>query len=199
MKKFFNRIRDFLYSSYLGDGEKIIFVIHRHIFLQMGDFAKILFFGLAIPLFMWWLFPGTVVVALTWFLIGSIRFVYEFFDWYYDVWLVTNVSIVEIMWQGFFQKSSSRIEYHIIQGIGYEIKGFMRTIFNYGDLTLEKFTGNASVFNGALWPKRKVEMLGAAQEEFVKHKNYRDHHALQNLLSDLLQQHVVEYGIEKDL
>lgn len=193
-----NRIRDFLYRSYLGDGEKIIFVIHRHIFLQMTDFFKIIFFGLLLPVFVWWLFPQVAVITTVWIFIGVIRFIYEFFDWYYDVWLVTNVSIIEIMWEGFFQKSSARIEYHIVQGMGYEVKGFIRTIFNYGDITIEKFTGTPSVFKGALWPKRKIERLGAAQEEFVKHKNYRDHHALQNLLADLLQQHVVEYGIEKD-
>lgn len=193
-----NRIRDFLYRSYLGEGEKILFVIHRHIFLQMKDFAKILFFGLIVPTFILWLFPQTLLFSAIWIAIGLIRFGYEFLDWYYDVWLVTNVSIIEIMWQGFFEKSSARIEYHIVQGVGYEIKGFIRTIFNYGDITLDKFTGNPSIFKGALRPKKKVERIGAAQEEFVKHKNYRDHHALQNLLADLMQQHVVEYGMEKD-
>lgn len=198
MINFLNKVRAFLYRSYLGDGEKIIFVIHRHIFLQMGDFAKILFFGIAIPLFLWWLFPEIFLITALWLLIGVVRFVYEFFDWYYDAWLVTNVSIIEIMWQGFFEKSSARIEYHIVQGIGYEIKGIFRTIFNYGDITLDKFAGHSSVFKGAVRPKKKVELLGAAQEEFVKNKNYKDHNALQNLIADLLQQHVLEYGIEKD-
>ncbi len=192
------KIRDFLFKNYLGDGEKISFVIHRHLFMQLGDFAKITFFGLIVPLFVMWLFPKTIVITGVWFLVGVVRFIYEFFDWYYDAWLVTDVSIIAITWQGFFEKSSARIEYHIIQGIGYEVKGIVRTIFNYGDITLEKFTGNASVFNGAVRPKKKVEQLGAAQEQFVKHKNFRDHHALQSLLTDLMHQHVVEYGIDKD-
>ncbi|PJC36540.1 hypothetical protein CO046_05180 [Candidatus Peregrinibacteria bacterium CG_4_9_14_0_2_um_filter_53_11] len=188
-------IRDFLFRSYLGDGEKIIFVIHRHVFMQAKDFMKIMFFGLLIPAFLWWLFPPFGAVAGIWLGLGLIRFIYEFFDWYYDVWLVTNVSITEIVWQGFFEKSSARIEYHIIQGIGYEVKGFVRTIFNYGTITLDKFTGNSSVFDGAMNPKRKAELLTQAQDEFVKNKSFRDHHALQNLISDLLQQHVSEHGV----
>ena len=191
-------IRDFLYKSYLGEGEKIQFVIHRHIFMQMKDFFRVVFFGIFLPLFGWWLFPQILLFAAAWFAIGTLRFLFEFLDWYYDVWLVTNVSIIEIMWQGFFKKSSARIEYHTIQGIGYEVNGLARTIFNYGTVALEKFAGVGSVFDGAVNPKRKAEMLTKAQEEFVTNKSFRDHRALQGILTDLLQHHVVQHGVPEE-
>ena len=192
------KLRDFFYKGYLGDGEKIVFVIHRHIFMQGKDFLRIIFFGLFLPLFFWWLFPQITFFAAAWLAMGIARFFYEFLDWYYDVWLVTNVSVIEIMWQGFFEKSSSRIEYHTIQGIGYEVKGLTRTLFNYGTVTLEKFAGGASVFDGALKPKKKSEMLSRAQEDFVTNKSFRDHHALQGILTDLLQRHVVDHGLPEE-
>lgn len=188
-------IRDFLYRGYLAEGEKVQFVIHRHLFMQYKDFLKIIFFGIFLPLFGWWLFPQIAIFAALWLAIGLLRFVYEFFDWYYDVWLITNQAIVEIMWEGFFKKSSLRIEYHTIQGIGYEVKGLARTIFNYGTVALEKFTGNASVFDGAVNPRRKAEMLTKAQEDFVTNKSFRDHRALQGILTDMLQRHIVENGL----
>ncbi|MBI2453768.1 hypothetical protein HYV58_01160 [Candidatus Peregrinibacteria bacterium] len=188
-------MRDFFYRSYLGDGEKIQFVIYRHIFMQAKDFLKIGFFGLFIPIFAWWLFPKLLIFSALWLAVGIIRFVYEFFDWYYDAWLVTNASIIEIMWEGFFKKSSARIEYHTIQGIGYEVQGLMRTIFNYGSVTLDKFAGAINVFDGAVNPKKKAEMLTRAQEAFVSNKSFRDHRTLQGLLTDLLQRHVVEHGV----
>lgn len=190
-------MRDFLYKSYLADGEKIQFVIHRHIFMAFKHFSQIFFFGIFIPFVAWWLFPQIAIFAAVWLGIGALRFIYEFFDWYYDVWLITNASIVEIMWQGFFNKSSARIEYHTIQGIGYDVSGFMRTIFNYGTVTLEKFAGAASVFDGAANPKRKAEMLTRAQEDFITNKSFRDHRALQGILTDMLQKHIVENGIEE--
>ncbi len=191
-------MRDFLYKSYLAEGEEIQFVIHRHFFMQMKDFFRIIFFGILIPLLGWWLFPQIQLFSIVWLSIGVVRFVYEFFDWYYDAWLVTNASIVEIMWNGFFDKSSSRIEYHIISGIGYEVKGLARTLFNYGTIALDKFAGNASVFDGAVSPKRKAEMLTAAQEKFVTNKSFRDHRALQGVLTDLLQHHIAEHGIPEE-
>ncbi len=191
-------LRDYLYGSYLAEGEKIQFVIHRHIFMQCKDFFRIGFFGIFLPLFGWWLFPKIMLFAAVWLSIGVLRFGYEFFDWYYDVWLVTNASIVEIMWKGFFEKSSARIEYHIIQGIGYEVKGFWRTLFNFGTVALDKFAGVASVFDGAVNPKKKVEMLTQAQEQFVTNKSFRDHRALQGILTDLLQRHVVEHGVPQE-
>lgn len=191
-------IRDFLYRSYLGEGEQIIFVIHRHIVMEMKNFLKVLFFGAFIPVFAWWIFPKITIFAIAWLSIGLLRFLYEFFDWYYDVWLVTSVSIVEIMWRGFFDKSSARIEYHTIQGIGYEVKGFMQTIFNYGTITLDKYTGIASVFDGAIGPRKKAEMLTKVQEDFITNKSFRDHRALQGILTDLLQKHIVDHGLPEE-
>lgn len=190
-------IRDYLFKTYLAEGEKIQFVIHKHIFLEAKNFSRVFFFGIFIPLFVWWLFPQIMLFAVAWLAIGTIRFVYEFFDWYYDVWLVTNASIIEILWKGFFDKSSSRIEYHTIQGIGYEVKGFLPTLFNYGIIALEKYTGNPSVFSGAVNPKKKAEILTQAQEQFVTDKSFRDHRALQGILTDLLQSHIVEHGVPK--
>lgn len=191
-------IRDFLYRGYLAEGEKIKFVIHRHLFMQSKSFFKVFFFGVFIPVFFWWLFPQIALFAAIWLAIGVLRFTYEFFDWYYDVWLVTDASIVEIMWEGFFKKSSARIEYHIIQGIGYEVKGFGRTIFNYGTIALDKFTGGQSIFDGAVSPRKKAEMLTKAQEDFITSKNFRDHRALQGILTDMLQRHIVEHGVTEE-
>ena len=191
-------MRDFLYKSYLADGEQIQFILHRHVFLQAKHFFQIFIFGIFIPLTAWWLFPQIMLFAVPWLVIGFARLVYEFFDWYYDAWLVTNASIVEIMWEGFFKKSSARIEYHTIQGIGYEVSGALRTIFNYGTVSLEKFAGNASVFDGAVNPKKKAEMLTKAQDQFVTNKSFRDHRALQGILTDMLQRHVVENGLPQE-
>lgn len=189
------RMAYYLYKGYLNGDEEIQFVIHRHLFLQVKHFLVIFLFGIALPSFAWWLFPEIMLFAVVWLAIGVARFLYEFFDWYYDVWLVTNQSIVEIMWKGFFDKSSARIEYHTIQGIGYEVNGLLRTIFNFGDIALEKYAGSTSVFAGAVSPKRKTERLTKAQEKFVTNKNFRDHRALQSILTDLLQQHVVQQGV----
>lgn len=191
-------IRDYFYRGYLGDGEKIEMVMHRHLFVELKNFLKVGFFGLFLPLFTWWLFPQIALFVGAWLTIGIGRFLFEFFDWYYDVWLVTNISIVEIAWQGFFEKSSSRIEYHTIQGIGYEVKGFWQTIGNYGSVVLEKFSAGPAVFEGAVSPKKKSELLTHYQEKFVANKSFRDHNALQSVLADLIQRHVVEHGLPQE-
>jgi hypothetical protein len=191
-------MRDYLYKGYLGDGEKILFVIHRHILLDFMQFVKVFFFGVFVPAFFWWLFPKSVLFTSIWLGLGTFRFAFEFLDWYYDAWLVTNVSVVEVMWKGFFDKSSTRIEYHIIQAIGYEVKGFGSTLLGCGSLTLDKFTGTMSVFEGAINPKKKSEMLIRAQEEYVRNKSFRDHRTLQGILSDLLQRHVAENGLAEE-
>jgi len=184
-----------MYRNYLAAGEEIQFVVRRHILVESTTLAKLGFFGIFLPLFFWWLFPQVALFVAVWLTIGAFRFSYEILDWYYDVWLVTNQSIIEIFWQGFFQKMSQRIEYHIIQGIGYEVNGVLPTVFNYGNLQIEKFTGNPSIFKAAWRPKINADLLTKAQNDFVNNKSFRDHRALQGILTDMLQQHVVQNGI----
>lgn len=193
--KLSKRIRNYFYGSYLEQEEKIKFVIRPHIFLEAKNFSKIGFFGILIPLIAWWLFPEVAIVAIPWMAIGAFRFVYEFFDWYYDAWVVTNLGIIQIMWQGFFDKTSSRTAYHIILMIGYEVHGFAATFFNYGTINMEAATGIHAKFEGAFRPKKKVEMLTRAKEEHDMSKSFRDHRALQTVLTDMLQQHVAEHGL----
>lgn len=191
------KIWKLFFKSYLESKEKIFFVVHKHPILHIKNFAIIIFFGLFIPFALWFLFPQTLLFVSIWGAIGFARLIFEFVVWYYEVWLITNISIIDIDWDGLFEKSSTRVEYHHVETISYEIKGFLATIFNYGDLIIEKTTGNNVKFHGVFRPKKVARELTEHQESLTQLRIFQDHRTLQNLLSEMIQTHVKKHGTPK--
>lgn len=193
------KIWQLLFKSFLEDKEKILFVIHKHPILQIKNFAQVMFFGLLIPFGMWFLFPQTLIFTIIWGIIGAIRLISEFFTWYFDLWLITNMNIIDIDQKSVFEKSSTRLEYHHIETITYEIKGIAPTLFNFGDIIVEKTTGNKLKFRGAFRPKYKVKRLNEYQEKFATDRTFTDHATLKNLIADMLHTHVKKHGIPENV
>jgi hypothetical protein len=182
-------IADFLFAHYLEKGEKILEVFHRHPFIMLPDLLRIGFFGFGIPLFLFYLFPDFLIFFALWMFVSLIRLIYVLFDWYHDVILATNVSLISVIWDGFFDRSSGRLEYNQIDGSKSEIRGFTRTIFNYGELTVTHGSGLPLVLKDAISPKRAEKRIMMYQEKFVNDQNLKDSDTLKVLLSSMLKHH----------
>src|SRR3989338_3056935 len=135
MKKLF---RKWVFGRYMDEGEKIMKIAHRHILIFKVNSAKTSFFGIMMPIFLYFLFEKGVLIFLVWIAIGVLGVIYHFLDWYFDAWVLTNQGVIDIHQNGFFEVTSTRIEYHMIEGISYTIKGFWQTLFKYGDITMDK-------------------------------------------------------------
>lgn len=181
-----------LFSSYLDDGERIVDIAHRHILVFKVAAAKTSFFGLILPLFLWYIFPQVPpLFPVAWMIVGVVGMVYHFVDWYFDVWLLTNMGVVDVERNGFFDVSATRIEYHMIEGISYQINGFVRTMFSYGDITIDKLgTKTAVVLRDAASPKKLERRVLKLQDQYVRTRSVRDHDALKGMLSDMIAYHV---------
>jgi hypothetical protein len=191
------KMKNWIFNRFLDDDERIIFIAHRHILILKINSAKPMFFGIIIPTLLYLLFPQAVVLFFIWGLIGLFGIIYEFIDWYYDVWLLTNVGVIDVERNGFFDITSTRIDYHMIEGTSYNIKGFWATLFNYGDITIDKLGAQTSVvLKDASNPKKLERRVMNLQETFVFDKSIRDHNALKGMLSDMISYHVQNKKID---
>lgn len=187
MKKF----RDIIFKSYLEDGERILEVARRHILVLKIQAAKSSFFGIMVPLFLWFLIPQGKIIFSIWIGVGLFGVFYHYLNWYYDVWLVTNKGIVDIERQGFFDVKATRVDYHLVQDITVTIKGVWQTLFNYGDVTLDRLVSSAAVIlKDAANPKRLERVLKANQAKYVGEKSVKDHEKLKGMLSEMIAYHV---------
>ncbi|EKD63565.1 MAG: hypothetical protein ACD_51C00253G0001, partial [uncultured bacterium] len=129
------------FRSYLNKGEKIHFIAHVHPFTIYKVFFKIIVFGILLPLGFNLIMPPFYFIWYGWGTIGILVFLYEILNWYMDAWMVTNQGVIDLQWNSFFDKSATKIEYEMIEGVTYQIKGFWGTILNFGDIVIERSSG----------------------------------------------------------
>ncbi len=185
------KFRDRLFAGHLDDGERILDIAHKHILVLKINSAKTLFFGILMPILGYYLFPQLPLVFVIWGAVGVFGLIYHFVDWFYDAWLLTNVGVIDIERNGFFDVTSTRIDYHMIEGISYNIKGIIPTLFNYGDITIDKLGAKTSVgLIDASNPRKLERLVMKYQEKYVFERSVRDHDALKNMLSEMIAYHI---------
>lgn len=188
------RFRNYLFRNYLDkdNDEKIIEVAHKHIILLKYSAGKVILLGIVVPIILYLLFPyrQVAVISVVWGFIGLVGVLYHFVDWYFDVWLITNQGVVSVTRNGFFDVTTQRIDYHLIEDISYQIKGVLRTMLNFGDITIDRMSANTSiVLCDAANPKKLERKINAYRDKFVNERSVRDHEQLKTMLADMIAYH----------
>jgi hypothetical protein len=184
------RIPQVLFAPHLDPGEEILDVFHRHPFIMIPSLGRILFFTFLVPLFLFYMFPEFALFFFIWMGVGLVRLVYLLFNWYHDALLVTTVSLLKTYWSGFFDRSSSRLEYPMIEGISYTIQGFRRTVFNYGHVHINRSGGSSAIeLPDAMNPPKVERLILTHQEKFVSDQSMKDSETLKSLLVTMLRHH----------
>lgn len=132
------------------EGEKVIRVLHRDIFIAMKRVA--LFVTLLIlPLLVFLVVNQTIVVNenYNWvlvlvYMITSVYllfiwllFFFSIIDYILDVWIITDRRIIDVRQNGFFSRTISEQTLSKIQDISSETHGFWATMWKYGNLSVQ--------------------------------------------------------------
>jgi hypothetical protein len=180
----------FLFSNYLEDGEKILYVAHKHIWTHYKTILKRIFFGFFMPSIIYLIFPPALYIMIGWTIIGALTLIYELIDWYFDALLITNLSLLNVKWDGFLNSSSTRVEYSMIEGVSYTKKGFAQTILGYGDLSVEKIgSGNLFTLTNCVNPKKVEREIMKQQNLIVEENTIKNHNTLKELISNMVHRH----------
>lgn len=58
-------------------------------------------------------------------------------DYFLDTWIITDHRIVDVSQCGFFKRNVSELRYPKIEDVTVEIKGFIATMFDYGNVMIQ--------------------------------------------------------------
>lgn len=84
-----------------------------------------------------WHLGAYVMAASVFFLFGLLFCFQSFIDYWLDVFIVTDKRILDINQTGLFARTVSELRLYRIQDVTAEIKGFVRTIFGYGNIYIQ--------------------------------------------------------------
>lgn len=130
--------------------EKVVKVLRRH-WLTLLPLCFSLLFILLLP------FAAAIVIeivkpeiytnqTLTTLLVlgGSIFLLFawlflfqNYIDYYLDIWIVSDRRILNIEQHGLFGRTVSELRLYRVQDVTSEVRGFWKTMFNYGDVHIQ--------------------------------------------------------------
>jgi len=101
-----------------------------------------------------------LIISLVWYLITSIYAIEGFLNWYFNVYFVTTARVVDVDFYNLIDKRVSDAEIDKIQDVSYSTGGVARTMFNYGDVTIQT-AGEIPEFHfeGVPNPERVTKIL----------------------------------------
>lgn len=183
----------FIFQKHLEKSEKVLFAAHKHWTEFSGPFISILFFGFALPWILYYVgFRSSLFLAVivVWTVLAAVRLLYDFIDWYSDVWLFTDMSIIIVEWHGLFSNTSQRIGYEDTEGVAFIIKGFWGTILRYGDVTLKVISGSHVELKNAKSPKQVELALMKHQGSYLNSREMSHAGGLKEMLSQMVSHHL---------
>ena len=101
-----------------------------------------------------------------------------------------------VQWNGFLHQSSTRIPYSEIREISWEKSGIASMIFDIGDCTIGMTTGGKVTLTSVHHPKQAELRILALRDEIQRAARLRDADAIQELLSDIVADHMAEQGFD---
>ena len=131
------------------DEEKIKFFIRRHWASMLGTIILIIFMIILPPsLVTIFLYNSNIeinsIIRLALILTGSIYYLMiasfslvQWISYYYNVFIITEDEIIDIVQQGIFNRQINQISIVRIQDVSGEIKGILPTLFTYGNVVAE--------------------------------------------------------------
>ncbi len=115
-----------------------------------------------------------IAVGSLYYLYVLLFILYTFFDYFLDIWVVTDHHIINVEQQSMFMRTVSKEELDRIQDVTSEIKGLFATIFNYGTVTIQTAGSQEHfVFENVPEPQAVVDVIlrsvNRRKEELIEH------------------------------
>lgn len=132
-------IQKSIFSEYIEEGETIIYIVSTHLWFLLGPFFKwsALFFPAIYVLIVFKDNPYVFLASLSVALISFTFFMFDWYNWYSDVFILTERNIIFIKWDSFIKLNSSRISYGEVESASIEMAGFMSTVFGFGTIKID--------------------------------------------------------------
>ena len=151
------------YQKYIPESQKIEVIIHQHWLTVMDSFILWLWFWAVIPAFIYYqserlreLIPFVALETLLFCVF--LKIVYELFNWYNDVWVITDDAVYDVEWSLLKTRVES-IHHANIEWVEIDKHRIWDNIFNKWDIIIHKFWEEEIAMYNAYSPYKAVDRL----------------------------------------
>jgi hypothetical protein len=196
----------FFFHGLLEEDEEVVVIVHKHWMLGLFDlFWPTLSFACGWVVLYFAPFSTVFYGVSIWATGSLVWWIRNFFDYYLDAWVVTDHGVTDLEWHGWFHRTSTRILYSDIEGVTYEIEGFLGTVLTYGTVSVEKISsGSVIELESVKNPRAIQRVILKNMENYIHSRSLKDSRYVQDILADMIAQQLQlqdtedEYEEEED-
>lgn len=150
----------------LKDGEEVLAILRNHWITRFWRGVLVLLLVIApfffmIPLFGFGII-GSAIFALSIFS-GMYLGGREFFLWYWNAFIVTDMRVIDIDQRGWFSRTVSEADLERIQDVSFSVRGIRGAVFGFGSLLIQTAGATANLeLSAAADPKEAHHLITEA-------------------------------------
>lgn len=194
-----NSFEEHFFAKYVPEWQKIRGIVHIHWLDIIGKILIGLFLWAFIPSYLYILSERLrdlvpfIALEVLLFLV-FIKVVYDIFDWYNDVWIITDHGVVSLE-RALFKTTTQTLWFNNIEGIEVEKNGIIDSLFRKWDLVIHKIWSDTFILPNANRPYISIDLIESIKEESMQ-ESEPDHRL--SLIMDALWGVVDNYLDKKD-
>lgn len=203
-----NKFDQVFFSKYVSEWNEIIEIAHKHIIVIIGKIVLNYFFWVILPTFIYYnssLIQSLIPFFILEIFIISIFFknIYDVFDWYNDVWIITSDGVTELDWK-LFSSNSTSVKYRSIEWLEFIQTGFIDTVLWKWDIVIHKiWWENNFLLQNATRAFSILEIIDTKQkaikeEEENKEETPQNFETVLQALSWVVEDYLWKNGYKKD-
>ena len=151
------------FKKYIPEWQEIEWIIHEHIIVIVDKIILWSSFWAFIPSFLYYnSYKLQEVIPFYWLewilLFTFLKIFYDVFNWYNDVWIITDDSIFDLEWSLLKTKVES-IKYEHIEWIEIDKNRIWDTLFNKWNIVIHKFWDESLIIENAFSPYKAVDNI----------------------------------------
>ena len=149
------------------EGEKVYLRVRKHIFILIKNNIIFLFF-LLFPIIIWIVlinfeielseypfYPIIILFVSIYYLFVFLFTLINWIEYYYDIWIITDRRLIDVEQKSLFDHVTSELRLSKIQDVTFEMKGFMPSMFHYGNIYVQT-AGSVQRFSFEQIPQSQI-------------------------------------------
>jgi hypothetical protein len=158
-----NKFDATFFQKYVPDWQELKYVIHTHpIQIILSLLVKLwLFVWIPVFLYFYSMSIQSVVpffVLEIYLILAYIKVIYDIFNWYNDVWIITDTWVVKFE-RSFLKANSDTINYENIEWVGVEQNWILDKILSKWDIVIHQVWEDTFTLKNAISPYKAVDSI----------------------------------------
>lgn len=166
------------FQKYTPEWQNIQHIVHAHPIIILGRLILWLFLWVFIPVFFYYYsfrLKGFIPFYFLewWLLIIYTKIVYDIFDWYNDVWIITDAWVIDLDWS-LLRTNMSTIDFENMEWMEVEQNSIFDKILSKWDLIIHKIWDDWFVLPNCINPYaalNQVEWIKNHIEDLEEHED----------------------------